>query len=247
MQDGLVRFAPGLGHGPEDIAVKDGFVFTGLEDGRILKIALDGKTTVVFANTGGRPLGMQHDAQGNLIVADAEKGLLSITPEGDVTTLTDSVDGRKMVFVDDLDIAADGLVWFSDVSKRLGYRDYQLGLWEGDGTGRLLTYNPATRETKVVVEGLRFANGFAIAHDQRFVLVNETAARRIRRHWLQDEQAGRTNILVDGLAGYPDNISAGPGASSGSRCLPLRMTISTGCSRNPSCAVWCSTWSGSAW
>lgn len=211
MKERVVRFSPGLGRGPEDVTVKDGFVYTGVEDGRILKIALDGKTTAVYANTGGRPLGMQHDAQGNLVVADAMKGLLSITPDGKVTLLTDSVSGKRMIFVDDLDIATDGVIWFSDASQRFGYLEYLLDFWEGSATGRLLTYNPATRETKVVIEGLRFANGVAIAQDQSFVLVTETAARRIRKHWLKGEKTGRTEILIDGLPGYPDNLSAAPG------------------------------------
>jgi len=211
MKERAVRFAPGLGKGPEDVTVKDGFAYTGLEDGRILKISLDGKSAAVYANTGGRPLGLQFDSQGNLIVADSMRGLLSVSTDGKVTVLTDSVGGKKMVFVDDLDIAADGTIWFSDASQRFGYRAYLLDFWEGSATGRLLSYHPATRETRVVVDGLRFANGVAIAEDQSFVLVAETAARRIRKHWIGGGKAGRTEILVDGLPGYPDNISAARG------------------------------------
>jgi sugar lactone lactonase YvrE len=210
MKDRAVKFAAGLGRGPEDVAVKDGFAYTGLEDGRIMKLSLDGKERSVFAKTGGRPLGVQFDAQGNLIVADADKGLLSVAPDGKVSVLVDSIGGKKMIFVDDLDIAADGTIWFSDASQRFGYKAYLLDFWEGRGTGRLLAYNPATKQTRVALENLRFANGVAIAPDQSFVLVSETAARRIAKHWLTGPRAGRTEILIEALPGYPDNISVTP-------------------------------------
>ena len=93
----------GVAEGPEDVYCGPGGEFyTGLRDGRILLFAADGEYSEL-ANTGGRPLGMQLDARGQLIVADAMRGLLSVSPEGDIEVLADSVGGEKMLFVDDLD------------------------------------------------------------------------------------------------------------------------------------------------
>eukprot|EP01031_Cornospumella_fuschlensis_P012202 gene12202-14919_t len=65
--------AKGQIHGPEDTAVDaQGRVYAGLHDGRVVRITADGKVET-FATTGGRPLGMDFDAQGNLIVGDAYK------------------------------------------------------------------------------------------------------------------------------------------------------------------------------
>lgn len=210
LKDSVARFADKLGHGPEDVTVRDGFAYTGLEDGRIMKVALDGSSVVQYANTGGRPLGLQFDAGGQLIVADAVKGLISIAPDGTIRVLSDSVDGQKMIFVDDLDIAADGTIWFSDASTRFGIKEYINDLWEGTATGRLLSYNPSTGVTSVSLGGLRFANGVAIAPDQSFVLVNETAARRIKKLWINGPYKGRVETIVDGLPGFPDNLSTAP-------------------------------------
>jgi sugar lactone lactonase YvrE len=210
LKDGARRWPQTLGHGPEDVAVRDGFAYTGLEDGRILKLPLDGGAVTEFAKTGGRPLGLQFDAAGNLIVADADKGLLSIARDGAVSVLTDSANGQKMIFVDDLDIASDGVIWFSDASMRFGIKEYLNDLWEGSATGRLLSYNPATRETKVELGGLRFANGVALSADGTFVLVNETPARRIKRLWIAGPDKGRVETFADGLPGFPDNISRSP-------------------------------------
>lgn len=202
------RLLEGVAVGPEDIACgPDGIFYTGLlEEGRILRFTRDGEYSEL-AITGGRPLGMQLDADGRLIVADALRGVLAVSPDGTIEVLTDSVDGRKMLFVDDLDIAGDGTIWFSDASTRHDYHHNIYDFMEGRPSGRLLSYNPATGETKVHLEGLFFANGVALGPDDQYVLINETGAGRIKRLWLRGEKAGQSDIFKAGLPGTPDNIT----------------------------------------
>ncbi len=195
------------GPGPEDIAY-DGqrYFYTGVEDGRIFKF--DSNFSMQeFANTEGRPLGMQFDANGQLIVADADKGLLSISQQGEITVLTDSVDGNNLRFVDDLDIATDGTIWFSDASQRFGYDRTMHDFVEASFTGRLLSYSPTTELTKVHIDGLFFANGVALGPNDEYVLVNETGTSRIHRLWLKGENQGVHDHFVDALPGNPDNLS----------------------------------------
>jgi hypothetical protein len=47
----------------------------------------------------------------------------------------------------------------------------------------------------------------ALGPDDTFVLVNETVAARITRLWLTGPQAGARDVFLDGLLGYPDNLS----------------------------------------
>ncbi len=195
-------------NGPEDITRgPGGLLYTGLSSGRIVRVDAASGELSDFANTGGRPLGMQFDAQGQLIVADAIKGLLSINPEGVVSLLTDSVGGKRMLFVDDLDIAADGTIWFSDASQRYGYDEVMFDLIEARATGRLLSYSPASGETRVHLDGLSFANGVALGPNDEWVLVNDTGRSRIMRLWLQGERAGESEVFIEGLPAMPDNLS----------------------------------------
>lgn len=205
----------GAGEGPEDIACAGaGVLYTGFSDGRIIRIAADGSFTEL-ANTGGRPLGMQLDASGALIVADGVRGLLSVTPQGDVSVLTDKVGDessdtfgeKKILFADDLDIAGDGNIWFSDASMRHGYKHSMYNFLEGSRTGRLLRFNPATKETSVELDGLFFANGVALGPNDEYVLVNETGTGRIHRLWLRGSNAGQRDLFASELPGMPDNIS----------------------------------------
>ncbi len=196
-----------LGEGPEDIAKgPDGYFYTGLQDGRIVRFQWNGGPAETFVNTGGRPLGMHFDSEGTLIVADAFRGLLAIDLRRKITVLTDGINGQRFVFADDLDIAPDGVIWFSNASQRFDQHHYMLDFMETRPTGSLLTYDPRTGKTAVALSGLMFANGVALGPNGDYVLVNETIAARITRLWLRGPNAGRRETFLE-LPGYPDNLS----------------------------------------
>jgi len=195
------------GEGPEDAAVGlGGAIFTGLRDGRIVRLGPDGRGAAVFAHTGGRPLGLRFDAQGRLLVADAQRGLLAVGPEGSVTVLAAGHAGQPFRLADDLDVGGDGTVYFSDASERFAVDDSVADVLEHRASGRLLAYDPRARSTRVLLDGLCFANGVALAPDESYVLVVETACYRVRRLWLRGERQGSSEVVLDGLPGFPDGI-----------------------------------------
>jgi sugar lactone lactonase YvrE len=195
-------------YGPEDVAVdSEGRIYGGLHDGRIVRILPDGSQEI-FADTKGRPLGLHFDQHENLIVADSWKGMLSINPQGEITVLTTEADNLPFAFADDLDIASDGKIYFSDASHKFNQPDYALDLLEGRGNGRLLVFDPTTGETTELLDNLHFANGIALSRDEDFVLVNETGRYQITRYWLKGEKAGTSDIFVDNLPGFPDGVSS---------------------------------------
>ena len=206
------RLAEGLLHGPEDVAVDgSGRIYGGTEDGRIVRItrAADGEQLVeTFATTGGRPLGLHFDPGGRLIVADAREGLLAIDPSGRVTVLATAADGLAFGLTDDLDVASDGRIYFSDASWRHGLGTHLRDLLEARPHGRLLRHDPATGRTEVLLSDLYFANGVALSTAEDFVLVNETYRYRITRYWLSGPAAGTAEVFLDNLPGFPDGVSS---------------------------------------
>ena len=137
----------------------------------------------VFVNTGGRVLGFDFDAAGNLIAADAMKGLLSVAPDRQITVLTDKVGGDPVCYADAVVVAANGkcisptprhafctepVGWHLEASV--------LDILEQQATGRVLEYDPATRGTRVVARGLAFANGIALSKDEQTLFVNGLAS-----------------------------------------------------------------------
>jgi len=204
---GIERLDAGGGFAPEDVALDaQGRIYGGAEDGRIIRLRPDGTHAEVFANTGGRPLGLIFDQAGNLVVADAIKGLLSITPNAVITMLSTAADGIPFRCVNDLDVAADGTIYFTDASSKFPLAVFKADLLEHQGNGRLLAYDPKTRTTHTVLKDLVFANGVAISPDQSFVLVVETGKYRVHRLWLRGPKQGQSEIFIDNLPGFPDGI-----------------------------------------
>ena len=195
-----------VGLGPESVAVDDaGKVTCGLEDGSIVRWAICEGTAETIVDIGGRPLGMGFDATGALTVCDLYGRLLSISESGDIRELVIEVDGEPLGLVNDLDIGADGTVYFSESSTET--TDTALDLLEHRPHGRLLAYHPRTGEAEVLLDGLYYANGVTLSVDESFVLVVETTRYRVRRLWLSGPRQGENDVFVDNLPGFPDGIS----------------------------------------
>ena len=209
----LYRIAENMVDGPEAIAFDDeGKMYTANEDGRIIVLPRDGTDPYDFAQTEGRPLGLKFDLQGNLIVADAYEGLLSIDTTGEITILSTECDSLPFLLTDDLDISSDGIIYFSDASS-VNNLENNGDDW-GEPNGRLLAYDPQVNETSLLLDGLYFANGVALAPDESYVLVNESSLGRVRRYWLAGPNTGGTEVFsyIYGNIGWegwvlPDNIT----------------------------------------
>ncbi len=201
------RIGEGIVDGPEDLTFDaQGRLYSGMADGQILRLSPDESNAELFTDTGGRPLGMAFDSDGSLIVADAFKGLLEIAPDGAIQVLAKEVNGVRINFADGLDIAADGIIFFSEASTKFSQDEFILDLYEHQPNGRLLAYDPATKSTCIVLSNLYFANGVAVSPDQSFVLVAETGAYRIMRYWLRGPRKGEAEVFIENLPGMPDNI-----------------------------------------
>lgn len=200
--------AQGRIQGPEEIAVdSEGRVYCGTLDGKIIRLQRNGDPET-FAHTGGRPLGLQFDRNGNLIACDAYKGLLSIDSHGQNRVLATSAEGAPFRLTDALDIAADGTIYFTDASSKYQLDQMMMDLLEFRPHGRLMSYNPGTGEVRVLLRDLYFANGVALSRQEDFVLVNETCLCRIVRYWLKGPRAGTHEVFIDNLPGMPDNITS---------------------------------------
>jgi len=222
----LSRLSIGDHHGPEDVAARmtqAGLrLYVSSQNGDILEINPAADTHRTFAQTGGVPLGIEFDARDNLIVADAHKGLLSITPDGAVSLLTNHVNDTPILYADDVDIAENGIIYFSDASTKFGAKDNGstleaslLEIFEHGKTGRILAYDPAAKATYEIAAHISFANGIAAAPDGQSILYVETGEYRIMRLYVDGPRLGETEIIRDNLPGFPDNINPAPPLADG--------------------------------
>lgn len=206
---GTERLSLGHGFAPEDVAIdSQNRVYAGMDDGRIMRLQSDGTRPELFADTRGRPLGLVFDSDGNLIVADSIKGLLSVTANGVINVLATQADGIAFRCTNDVDVGTDGTIYFTDASSKFPLSTYKADLLEHGPNGRFLAYEPKTKTTRALLGNLHFANGVAVSPDQRFVLVVETGEYRVHRVWLNGPKRGEAEIFIDNLPGFPDGISS---------------------------------------
>ncbi len=201
---------------PEDVTGRDAYIFASTLGGRIIRLRHDGTELTVFAETGGRPLGLEFDGDGRLIVANSQLGLQSVSPDGRVTLLVGEWSPGLPVYPNDVAVSTDNKIYFSESSSKFSGRRFGdaydaslLDIVEHGNHGRLFEHDPATGETRVVMSDLNYANGVAISADQRYLLVSETANYRIQRYWLKGPKRGRSEVVLDNLPGFPDNINTG--------------------------------------
>lgn len=100
--------------------------------------------------------------------------MLNVSRHGKVRLLTDQAEGVKFRLTDSVDVAKDGMVYFTDASYKYSLSEFILDFFEGKPHGRLLSYNPRTKRTTVLVRDLYFANGVAVSPDQNSVVFCET-------------------------------------------------------------------------
>ncbi|MEU4473430.1 SMP-30/gluconolactonase/LRE family protein [Micromonospora sp. NPDC023888] len=192
--------------GPEDVLVDDaGRVISGDEAGRLWCWPVDapaGTRPRPLAETGGRPLGIELDASGEaLVVCDAYRGLLRVTPDGAVRELTGTA--PLVHLANNATVARDGTIYFTDSSDRFPVSHWKRDLLEHRPNGRVLAHHPGSGRTEVVADGLYFPNGIALTPDESALMLVETSTHRL----LRVELGGGVRVLAD-LPAYPDNLSA---------------------------------------
>ncbi|HEX5661184.1 MAG TPA: SMP-30/gluconolactonase/LRE family protein [Polyangiales bacterium] len=190
----------------EDVAIDaQGRLICGLVDGRVVRLDERG-TLEELGNTGGRPLGIEVDGD-SAVVCDAKRGLLRLDLKSRALEVLVDARTQGLGFCNNAAVARDGTIYFSDSSRQVGIDHWRGELLAHSATGRLLKLTKDGKLT-VLIEGLEFANGVALAQDESFVAVAETTAYRVRKLWLKGPLAGSQDALIDDLPGFPDNLSS---------------------------------------
>lgn len=169
----------------------------------------------IFAHIGGHPLGMAFDRDENLNVCVGGMGLYQVTPERRVVKLTDEtnrtllsiIDDSRLKLADDLDIAPDGRIFFSEATIRYDMHEWPYDALESRGNGRLICFDPRDASTRTILRDLQFPNGVCMAGDGQSFLFAETWGCRINRYWFDGPKKGQCEVVVADLPGYPDNIN----------------------------------------
>lgn len=229
---------------PEDVAIDDQQrVYTGTSTGLIMRYsgpALHDRE--VFCRTGGQVRGLTFDKGGNLIVCVAGIGLMSVAPDGSMKRLADETprtvgrvkDDSRLLMLDDLDIAKDGMIYFTEGSTRYNIDEWLLDSIEARPNGRILAYDPKTGKTRALLNGIVHPGGICVERSGQSFLYSETWLCRISRFYFAGPKAGRKEVVVDDLPGYPDNINPSSDGGFWVAMVAMRTRVSDIAMRMPS-------------
>lgn len=229
--DMIEQWADGL-YAPESLISDGDFIYTSTRDGCVRRLHFANRTNECIIRTPqfnsshilppldqcqseethwlcGVPLGMRIDTTNDrLLVIDAYYGLLAVEqfrteqPRVQLLVNADS-NGRRFHFMNNLDVTKDGQVYFTVTSDRRVLREYLEETLEARGNGAVYRYDPQTNKVTLVLDGIRFANGLRLNHDETELFVSETALARIRRI---KTRTGDWDLLIDNLPCLPDNL-----------------------------------------
>ena len=187
---------PKLSH-PEGVAVgPDGWIWTGTQDGNILRISPDGTRMEPVASTGGFALGLAFDEERALFVCDLRHAAVFRL---DLAT-------RQMARFTKAGIVIPNYPMIDRKHGRLLVSDSHASGTPGPG---IWAYDLETGEGELWYAGdLNFANGLAARAGEDAVYVCETFAPAITRISMQpDGSAGAVSTFAGDLPGLPDGIA----------------------------------------
>ncbi len=170
--------------------------------GTVTRVSADGRERTPIAQT-GRPNGLAIDRDGVLWVAESlEPRLIRLQLSGEMETVLTEVEGRPLLWPNDLCFGPDGALYVTDSGVLVGEflvdgvpsPDY--ASFEYRGT--VFRFDPRTGEAWLLDEGYQFTNGIAFGSDG-LLYVNETLTGNVYRYRLRD---GR----VDGEREFFGNV-----------------------------------------
>ena len=203
--------------GAEDFAVdKTGNIYCGVHakpndfsSGAILRISPAGEVEM-YLETEGWITGMEFDQNGNLIALQNGVGLIKIDQNKEIDTLVASTpDGSPILMGTGLQIGANGTIYFANMSSEdvSSTRTFNKLILELKPKGGVYAYDPVQDELRMISEGHYFANGLALATDESYLLLSETTKYRILKIWLDNDRVGETEVFMDNLPGFPNNLA----------------------------------------
>lgn len=163
----------------------------------------DGKQLTTFRKPSQNANGNTLDRQGRLLTAEhGGRRISRLEKSGEVVTVVDAYDGKKLNSPNDVVVKSDGTIWFTDPDYGLAKRPKEQ---EGNYVYR---FNTATKEIVPVVKDFDKPNGLCFSPDERKLYVADSGKPRHIRVF----NVGRDNTVTGGEVfvaidkGGPDGI-----------------------------------------
>ncbi|MDI7185241.1 SMP-30/gluconolactonase/LRE family protein [Leptospira santarosai] len=198
---------------PYGIAIDtSGFIYTGTEDRKIVRIRTNEKVET-FAILKGRPLGMVFDPYGNLLVCVEEVGIVEIRKDGSQKILISKLpDGSPLRFPHGIDVTKNGKIYFTVSSRSHSFQESFLEELSSKSDGMILTADKNSGSLVILNENLFYPTGIAVSSNEQFLLVSEPFRHRISSVPLSGQKKGMEKFFLTNIPGLPALITGNSGS-----------------------------------
>ncbi len=193
----IERIATGFRWAEGPVYFRDGgyLLWSDIPNNRMMRWLEEDGHVSVFRNPSNFSNGNTRDRQGRLVTCEHDTRRVTRTePDGGITVLMDSFDGKKLNAPNDIIVASDGAIWFTDPGYGI------LGNYEGhkdtlELPPRVYRLDPQTGKAKVVADSFDKPNGLALSPDEKKLYIIDSGITH----------GGRSNMRVFDVSG--DSLS----------------------------------------
>lgn len=215
---------------PEDVVVsRDGRVWASDQQSACAEILPGGGLRRV-GKAGGAPNGINMDRDGRIVIANFFDGPVQRldVETGTVATVCDEVDGVRLTHANYPLVDSRGNIWCANSTAA---DPWELAL-DGRADGFVFRIAP-DGSSRILADGIRFANGIAMDADERHLFVCETTGCDVLRY----------EILADGSLGRPERYGPqlGPMIPAGEPPTPellVTLGLTDGCGMDAEGNLW---------
>jgi len=210
---GVEKLAEGCKWSEGPVWFGDGryLLWSDIPNNRIMRWDEATGTVSVFRQPSNHANGNTRDRQGRLVTCEHSGRRVTRTEyDGSVTVLADSFKGKKLNSPNDVVVASDGAVWFTD--PPFGIRDNYMGVaGESETTPALYRIDPRNGRLAVMADDIPGPNGLAFSPDGGTLYVVASRAEPNRTILAfavtgNGTRLGRRRTLIDAEGGTPDGF-----------------------------------------
>ena len=179
-------------------------LFSDIPNNRILRWDETAEATSVFRQPSNYANGHSRDRAGRLVSCEHLTRRITRTEyDGRITVLADGYAGKRLNSPNDIVVARDGSVWFTDPSFGIA------GHWEGEPAAQELPHAvyrlPPDGALEKMIDDLKAPNGLAFSPDESELYVVESRSEPHRRLWAYQTTASgpltQRRLVIDAADG----------------------------------------------
>jgi gluconolactonase len=184
----IERIATGFRWAEGPVYVRDGgyLLWSDIPNNRIMRWLEDDGHLSVFRANSNYSNGNTRDREGRLVTCEHDSRRVTRTePDGTITVLIDSFQGKKLNAPNDVVVAADGAIWFTDPGYGI-FGNYEGHLDQPEQPPRVYRLDARSGQATIVADDFDKPNGLAFSADEKKLYIIDSGLTH----------GGRANIRV---------------------------------------------------